>query len=192
MNAALIDPPSQIAMLLDPRVRTKSIMNYPKALAVKPLSDAFLAFPTTLFTYRGAQAAPLRHSDGASDVIEIAESEPKRVKCSLRLPEESTSPAVAVSELDAFFAEPGIALDACPMEWWRQRKTRFPVLFEMAYVYLAVPASSAPSERVFSAAKLVLTDKRKQLLESRVARQVFMTRNMKVYNELRKLTKASS
>ena len=55
------------------------------------------------------------------------------------------------------------------------------MLFEMARVYLAVPVSSAPSERVFSAAKLVLTDKRKQLLESRVARSVFMTRNMKLY-----------
>jgi hypothetical protein len=96
------------------------------------------------------------------------------------------SPDIALSELDLYLAEAGISLKECPLAWWRERKDRYPVLFEMARVYLAVPASSAPSERVFSAAKLVLTDKRKQLLESRVARQVFMTRNMAAYRELLK------
>ena len=74
--------------------------------------------------------------------------------------------------------------DQCPLKWWRERRGRFPVLYEMARVYLAIPASSAPSERVFSTAGLVLTDKRKHLMESRVARLMFMKRNMAMYTAL--------
>ena len=186
MNAALVDPPTQVAMMLDPRVRTKSVQNYPKAIALKTLRDTFMDFPTTLGRYRGAQSVSLRHSDQPSEVVEVIPPEAKRAKFTLQLSEEKVAADATVSELDLYLREGGIPLDSCPLVWWRERKDRYPVLFEMARVYLAVPASSAPSERVFSAAKLVLTDKRKQLLESRVARSVFMTRNMKLYKQLQK------
>ena len=48
MTDALCDSTYQIAMMLDPRVRTKDIMNYNKELAVKALRDAFIDFPSTL------------------------------------------------------------------------------------------------------------------------------------------------
>jgi hypothetical protein len=42
----------------------------------------------------------------------------------------------------------------------------------------------APSERVFSVASLVLTDRRRRLDDSRVARLMFLKRNMALYQEL--------
>ena len=184
MTDALCDSTYQIAMMLDPRVRTKDIMNYNKELAVKALRDAFIDFPSTLAKFRGAQAVSLRHGENQTDEV-VVESAPKRAKLTLQLNEENAPAAETQSELDLYLREGGILLHGCPLLWWRERKDRYPVLFEMARVYLAVPASSAPSERVFSAAKLVLNDKRKQLLEGRLARLIFMKRNMVLYNELK-------
>ena len=184
MTDALCDSTYQIAMMLDPRVRTKDIMNYNKELAVKALRDAFIDFPSTLAKFRGAQAVSLRHGENQTDEV-VVESAPKRAKLTLQLNEENAPAAETQSELDLYLREGGIPLHGCPLLWWRERKDRYPVLFEMARVYLAVPASSAPSERVFSAAKLVLNDKRKQLLEGRLARLIFMKRNMVLYNELK-------
>jgi hypothetical protein len=108
---------------------------------------------------------------------------PKRHKSVLDL-EEDIVAARPTSELDEFSREEGIAMNKCPLEWWAARASRYPVLAEMARVYLAVPASSAPSERVFSVAKLVLSDKRRRLDVDRVARLMFMKRNMALYQEL--------
>jgi hypothetical protein len=81
-------------------------------------------------------------------------------------------------------ADEVVAGDSCPLQWWAARASRYPILAEMARVYLAVPASSAPSERVFSVASLVLTDRRRRLDDSKVARLMFLKRNMALYREL--------
>ena len=40
------------------------------------------------------------------------------------------------------------------MEWWSDNEEKFPNIAKLARKYLAIPASSAPSERVFSQMKL--------------------------------------
>ena len=42
-----------------------------------------------------------------------------------------------------------------PLEWWKMHNTQLPTIAKLARKYLAIPASSAPSERVFSRAKLI-------------------------------------
>ena len=44
------------------------------------------------------------------------------------------------------------------LEYWRAQSTRFPNLSLMACDYLAVPRSSTPSERAFSAGRQLITD----------------------------------
>ena len=46
------------------------------------------------------------------------------------------------------------------MEWWSDHEVKFPHVALMAQKYLAIPASSAPSERVFSQLKLIVERKR--------------------------------
>ena len=174
-----------IAMMLDPRVRSVVIPNYDEKNAENALRAAFLNFPATLADFRGPSAA-LRH--GGSEPEDVKAPEPKRPKL-LQMAGKRATAAVTASELDLYLKEEGIdpladEEDQCPLRWWRERQLRFPVLYEMARVYLAVPASSAPSERVFSVGGLVLTDKRRQLLESRVAKLMFMKRNMALYTAL--------
>ena len=40
-----------------------------------------------------------------------------------------------------------------PMTWWKCHETSFPIISKLARKYLVIPASTAPSQRVFSTAK---------------------------------------
>ena len=51
-----------------------------------------------------------------------------------------------------------------PLTWWKCHETSFPIISKLARKYLAIPASTAPSERVFSTAKDILQKKRWRLL----------------------------
>ncbi len=65
-----------------------------------------------------------------------------------------------VNEVTNYLAIPKIHLDDCPLLWWKANKTRFPVLSKLAKMYLAIPATSTPSERLFSEAGNIMTIKR--------------------------------
>lgn len=49
------------------------------------------------------------------------------------------------------------------LKWWNDRKNEFPLLYKLSCRIFAIPASSAPSERVFSIARALITDKRSKL-----------------------------
>ena len=51
----------------------------------------------------------------------------------------------------------------CPLEWWKNWQTRFPILSRLARIYLAVQSTSASSERVFSKAERVISKSRCRL-----------------------------
>ncbi len=53
-----------------------------------------------------------------------------------------------------------------PLMWWKQRVQEFPRLARMVRQHLAVPATSASPERLFSSVGLVKSDWRGSLLDS--------------------------
>ena len=56
--------------------------------------------------------------------------------------------------------------DTDPLMWWKQHVQEFPRLARMTSQYLAVPATSASPERLFSSAGLVKGDLRGSLLDT--------------------------
>ena len=78
------------------------------------------------------------------------------------------------SELQLYKREQAIGKQEDPLQWWRQRLETYPLLAVVARKWLAVPASSASSERVFSSAGLTVTKLRNRLKPKRVAELVFL------------------
>ena len=70
-----------------------------------------------------------------------------------------------MSELDIYLEEKVELPQVDPIEWWRTYESRFPNLSRMARDYLAIPATSVPSERCFSLAGNVLTKQRSSMTE---------------------------
>jgi hypothetical protein len=60
------------------------------------------------------------------------------------------------------------------LAWWKVNKQHFPYLAAIARLALAVPATSAPSERVFSVAGLIVNKARNNLQEVNVGMLVFL------------------
>ena len=63
------------------------------------------------------------------------------------------------------------------LQWWKENKTFFPCLFKAAQAYLHIPATSVPSERIFSLAGYVVCDRRSKMLATNVNKSIFLKRN---------------
>ncbi len=61
-----------------------------------------------------------------------------------------------------------------PLDRWKVKQHQFPLLMEAAMTYLSVPATSAPSERVFSAAGLTIARERSRFCPANAAELVFL------------------
>lgn len=68
--------------------------------------------------------------------------------------------------------------DADPLEWWRCHQANFPRVAKLARQYLCIPATSAPSERVFSTGGNIVTCHRAALKPDAVDRLVFLAQNL--------------
>ncbi len=69
-----------------------------------------------------------------------------------------------------------------PLEWWKAHVQIFPNLFKLARKYLAIPATSVSSERLFSDAGNLINAQRTCLNTNLVEKMLFLKRNMNVMN----------
>lgn len=62
-------------------------------------------------------------------------------------------------------------------DWWNKNKHSYPILSRIARKYLSIPATSVPSERLFSDAGNQITSKRNRLSSKVVSQLLFVKRN---------------
>merc|ERR1712071_358828 len=118
------------ATILDPRLKLEPLKHYANFESIK--SDFVLA-------------AESKYTNPEDDDDWISSSLFKKRKVS------STE-----SETLKYLREDVISEDEDPLVYWKRRETSSPFLAEMAKIYLAVPATSTPSERAFSQGRLLL------------------------------------
>jgi hypothetical protein len=64
-----------------------------------------------------------------------------------------------------------------PLLWWKQHQAMFPILARLARFYLAVQATSAPSERIFSVASRLIANRRTRLDPSIAGKALYVSEN---------------
>ncbi|XP_065140690.1 E3 SUMO-protein ligase ZBED1-like [Paramisgurnus dabryanus] len=78
------------------------------------------------------------------------------------------------AEMIKYRAETSISLNSCPLKWWKENARVYPLLSSIAKAYLSTPATSVPSERVFSSAGDIVNVQRSQLLPENVDMLIFL------------------
>ena len=63
------------------------------------------------------------------------------------------------------------------LEWWKERAVSYPHIANLAKKYLSIPATSVPSERIFSLAGNLVTRKRALLSPENVDLLIFLKKN---------------
>lgn len=81
----------------------------------------------------------------------------------------------AEKELQSYLSEPPST--ELPLKWWKENELKYPKLSVVAKKYLAIPASSVSSERVFSLTGNIINKKRSRLRSDNVDMMVFLNKN---------------
>ncbi|XP_028404099.1 zinc finger BED domain-containing protein 1-like [Dendronephthya gigantea] len=102
---------------------------------------------------------------------------------SMKKIKQSPSPAQSprdrvANEIARYLQFPTIDGDDDPLQWWKFHENDFPLLSQYVRRYLAIPASSAPTERLFSKAGQIVTAKRVNLKPSQANMLVFLAENL--------------
>ena len=80
-------------------------------------------------------------------------------------------------ELDRFLSTKPLAVDQCPLFWWKENADSYPIFSLVAKQYLGIPSTSVPCERVFSTSGNVITKKRAALTPENAEMLVYMNIN---------------
>ena len=122
------------------------------------LQHAPIAADIVLQREEGNQEPPRKKQK--SSILDRMREEHRRVASSEPIPSSMEN---LDEELHRYGAETQVDLDTCPLQWWKMRASKFPILSQVAMEILAIPASSAPSERVFSKLARIYTKERLSL-----------------------------
>ena len=172
--------PFVLAPLVDPRFKLLESLNETdkrliKTEIVKQMNDFSGAVHTDL---ERVEVTRDRESEGVP-----VRKKRKKVTALDKLlgPEKEEESLTATEELQQYLAEKTVKRKSNPLSWWRENDKRFPQLSKVARCLLNIPATSTPSERVFSVAGLTVNKLRSSLKPKNVDSLVFLNKNLKLF-----------
>ncbi|KAL7632170.1 UNVERIFIED_CONTAM: hypothetical protein RMT77_010628 [Armadillidium vulgare] len=103
--------------------------------------------------------------------------------------EEMTKNSALNSELELYNSfkykeKTEMDLHSNPLEFWKKHTNLFPILSDVAKTFLAIPATSVESERMFSKAGDLISDRRTRLSSKNVEKIIFVNRNLEAIGHL--------
>ncbi|XP_053374207.1 E3 SUMO-protein ligase ZBED1-like [Mercenaria mercenaria] len=132
-------------------------------------------------------------TSGDNNITSDCEPVAKKIKCSdmdewfddvmVTRVEKTPVSAVIEQEIERYLASNRDADDSklSLLQWWEKNQYVYPRLAVLAKKYLAIPASSVPSERVFSLAGSLVNKKRSRLNPDLINKLIFLKMNMDQY-----------
>lgn len=100
----------------------------------------------------------------------------KRAMCSVSSGSDDTD--LLLKEFELYSTTAVTDPHTNPLEWWNCNSKSYPHLAIAARKYLAIPATSTSSERLFSYAGMVITSKRNKLNPSTAEQLIFLSKNL--------------
>ncbi|CAG8785115.1 16089_t:CDS:1, partial [Dentiscutata erythropus] len=171
-----------LSALLDPRYKKlKFATEAQRNMAIDKLNEL----------YRIEQAAIIEESNDdlyVSSSGSLVTNEPLSTSTNqvnyslLGIYEDSDDESSISDEVARYLALPKVSPNRNVLEWWKGHVNVLPVLSRLAMKYLAIPATSVPSERLFSDAGLHLSARRTCLKPELLASMLFLKRNMKLFD----------
>ena len=180
---------SLIAAALDPRFRRVKFLSPDESLKLQVKVQAL-----ALEVNRGViESQQQQHTTEAQTSASVTEKRPVSLLDPLlgSDSEETSSQNDSGDEADVishsvreeilkYFGEQPLPKSTDPLQWWKANEARFPSLAVLANSYLCVPATSTPSERLFSAAGNIVSKKRASLSPEHVDMLTFLHYNTHV------------
>ena len=173
----------RIATYLDPRFKTLPFVDTSERLEIKMAVVSEL----TSFIELKQGNSPESPRSPDRDVSVQSSSTKKRklenffddIMGSSSETDASQPSEIASFEVDRYHTEAPLTL-ACkePLAWWKMRAAQYVHLSELAKKILCIPATSVPSERVFSVAGNIINEKRSRLKPDNVDKLIFLYKNM--------------
>ena len=175
-----IQPAHFLATIVHPRLRTfcgdESLQSQGIALLRSSIATRCSSNERTFRSSNDITSPPISNvaaSCAASDILS---------KC-FDQPQLASSTADEVSLWMQAEFDPKI-IDDDPLSFWRKKKDDFPMIANIARDVLAIPASNTSVERLFSAAKLVVTDRRTSLGAEKIDKLMFLKKNLLVLKQM--------
>ncbi|XDV17019.1 hypothetical protein PO909_016474 [Leuciscus waleckii] len=130
-----------------------------------------------------------------SDMKEVSQEQKTTTKKSLgsffktvsAMPTSLQLEEAIASEMNSYLLTPSIDSEEDPLQWWKLHQINFPRLSKLAKKYLCFPATSSPSERVFSTGGNVVTCQRSCLKPEMVDMMVSFGNMFQIHTEYFKI-----
>lgn len=175
---------AQTATYLDPRFKKMAFATDSSATeaenVIKNELTRLLRFqsstlPTEIINEGASTSAVLEPKPDKSQTLNLWEAFDTKVKSFLETSSTPVSDAIIILKnyRDLKYEN----RNANPLEFWNKNQLLFPQLSSLARKYLCVPATSVPSERIFSKAGLITKDRRNRIKEKNLDYIIFMNKN---------------
>lgn len=157
------------SMILDPRLKKNSLANEPERF--KEAYEAIVNEITPLFENTSLPEAT-KEKDVPVDSIFYD------FLSNMNYTDENLSPQLAArKEIDSYLKLNNIRFSEDPIEWWKTEGKQFSKLYHLFLRRFCIPATSVPSERIFSKVGNIYTDKRNRLAPKRMQEIIFIQQN---------------
>ena len=159
----------QIATLLDPRFKRKGLKDEQSVRSCIDTLKQLIATPNDTEMIQEGKEEKKNKINESSSLWDDFDDEEDEV-------EEKTLTASEM-EIKYYLECKKIERSSDPLMWWKSNCHALPRLSSLAKKYLATPATSVPSERIFSKTGELLSKKRSNLKKSNVDMIIFLNKN---------------